>query len=188
MATLEKIRSKSVLLFVIIIVALLAFILGDFLTSGRTYFGSGTTVAEAAGAKVDYNDYQARLSQLSEQFQAQGRQFDNDRMSQSVIQDLLVEKLLEQEYERLGITVTDAELTEAMTGAVPHMMAQRFIGALSQQIGLSAPNGAAVYDAMNNPAKYGLTPEIGEQIKTAWAATEADVVKTMKDEIGRAHV
>lgn len=182
MATLEKIRSKSVLLFVIIIVALLAFILGDFLTSGRTYFGSGTTVAEAAGAKVDYNDYQARLSQLSEQFQAQGRQFDNDRMSQSVIQDLLVEKLLEQEYERLGITVTDAELTEAMTGAVPHMMAQRFIGALSQQIGLSAPNGAAVYDAMNNPAKYGLTPEIGEQIKTAWAATEADVVKTMKDE------
>lgn len=38
MATLEKIRSKSVLLFVIIIVALLAFILGDFLTSGRTYF------------------------------------------------------------------------------------------------------------------------------------------------------
>ena len=43
MATLEKIRSKSVLLFVIIIVALLAFILGDFLTSGRTYFGSGTT-------------------------------------------------------------------------------------------------------------------------------------------------
>ncbi|MDE6157292.1 MAG: SurA N-terminal domain-containing protein, partial [Muribaculaceae bacterium] len=39
MATLEKIRNKSVLLFVIIIVALLAFILGDFLTSGRTYFG-----------------------------------------------------------------------------------------------------------------------------------------------------
>ena len=111
MATLEKIRSKSVLLFVIIIVALLAFILGDFLTSGRTYFGSGTTVAEAAGAQVDYTAYQNRLSQLSEQYQAQGRQFDNDRMSQNVIQELLVEQLLEKEYDRLGITVTDAELT-----------------------------------------------------------------------------
>lgn len=182
MATLEKIRSKSVLLFVIIIVALLAFILGDFLTSGRTYFGSGTTVAEAAGAKVDYNAYQARLSQLSEQYQAQGRQFDNDRMSQNVIQELLVEQLLNREYERLGITVTDAELTAAMTGDMPHPAAARFISGLSQQLGLPAPSGSAVYDAMTNPAKYGLTPEIGNQIKTAWAATEADVEAAMKNE------
>lgn len=36
MAVLEKIRSKSVLLFTIIIVALLAFILGDFFNSGRS--------------------------------------------------------------------------------------------------------------------------------------------------------
>lgn len=182
MATLEKIRSKSVLLFVIIIVALLAFILGDFLTSGRTYFGSGTTVAEAAGAKVDYNDYQSRMTQLSEQFQAQGRQFDNDRMSQNVIQELLVEQLLNKEYDRLGITVTDTELSKAMTGEMPHPAAARFISALSQQLGLPAPSGAAVYDAMTNPAKYGITPEIGNQIKAAWAATEADVEAAMKSE------
>ena len=182
MATLEKIRSKSVLLFVIIIVALLAFILGDFLTSGRTYFGSGTTVAEAAGAKVDYNAYQARLSQLSEQYQAQGRQFDNDRMSQNVIQELLVEQLLNNEYDRLGITVTDAELTAAMTGEMPHPAAARFIGGLSQQLGLPAPSGTAVFDAMQNPAKYGLTPEIGNQIQNAWAATESDVEAAMKSE------
>lgn len=182
MATLEKIRSKSVLLFVIIIVALLAFILGDFLTSGRTYFGSGTTVAEAAGAQVDYTAYQNRLSQLSEQYQAQGRQFDNDRMSQNVIQELLVEQLLEKEYDRLGITVTDAELTTAMTGDMPHPAAARFISALSQQLGLPAPSGTAVYDAMANPAKYGLTPEIGNQIKSAWAATEADVEAALKNE------
>jgi len=182
MATLEKIRSKSVLLFVIIIVALLAFILGDFLTSGRTYFGSGTTVAEAAGAKVDYTAYQNRLTQLSEQYQAQGRQFDNDRMSQSVIQDLLVEQLLNQEYDRLGITVTAGELTQAMTGDTPHPAAARFISGISRQLGLPTPSGAAVYDAMSNPAKYGLTPEIGTQIKAAWAATEADVEATMKSE------
>lgn len=45
MATLEKIRSKSVLLLIIIGVALLAFVIGDFFTSGRTLFGTGTTVA-----------------------------------------------------------------------------------------------------------------------------------------------
>jgi len=66
MATLEKIRSKSVLLFTIIIVALLAFIMGDFLTSGRSFFGPGNTVASAGGAKVNYNDYQERLNQRVE--------------------------------------------------------------------------------------------------------------------------
>ena len=59
MATLEKIRSKSVILFVIIIVALLAFILGDFLTSGRTYFGTGDKMIEANGAQVKLNDLNA---------------------------------------------------------------------------------------------------------------------------------
>ncbi len=42
MATLEKIRSKSVILFVIIIVALLAFILGDFLTSAAPTLAPAT--------------------------------------------------------------------------------------------------------------------------------------------------
>ena len=57
MAVLEKIRSKSVLLFTIIIVALLAFILGDFFNSGRSLFGPGDTVAKANGAKVKLQDY-----------------------------------------------------------------------------------------------------------------------------------
>ena len=56
MATLEKIRSKSILLFTIIIVALLAFILGDFFTSGRSLFGNGTTVAKIG--KENSTNYQ----------------------------------------------------------------------------------------------------------------------------------
>ena len=38
MATLDKIRSKGVLLAVIVGTALLAFIIGDFLNSGSTLF------------------------------------------------------------------------------------------------------------------------------------------------------
>ena len=102
MATLEKIRSKSVLLFIIIIVALLAFILGDFLTSGRTYFGTGTTVAQAGSAKVDYTDYQNRVNSLAEQQQNSTRQTNADVMAQQAITDLLAEQLLRKEYEKLG--------------------------------------------------------------------------------------
>lgn len=175
MATLEKIRSKSVLLFVIIIVALLAFILGDFLTSGRTYFGGGTTIAKAGDAKVDYHDYQARVNAASENQRNQQQQADNDDLSQQVLQQLLLEKMQKNEYAKLGITVTDAELTEALTGEYPHPAAQQFIYGISQQLGLPTPSGKAVYDAMMNPAKYGFPAEAGTQLKQYWANLEQAV-------------
>ena len=126
MATLEKIRSKSVLLFVIIIVALLAFILGDFLTSGRTYFGSGTAVAEAKGKKIDFTLYQQQLERAQEQARNYNN-VDNDELAQNIIQGLIGQELLKQEYEDLGIRISDAEISEAMTGAMPHPAAQQFI-------------------------------------------------------------
>lgn len=186
MATLEKIRSKSVLLFVIIIVALLAFILGDFLTSGRTYFGTGTTMAKAGSAKVDYHDYQTRMEQLSEQQRNQQQTPDNDEMSQQVLRQILFEKMLEQEYKDLGITVTDSEISEAMTGAVPHPAAQQFIMVMSQRLGLPEASGAAVYDAMMNPAKYGLPAEVGDQLQQLWAAQERGLEEAlMQEKFGR---
>ena len=57
MATLEKIRSKSVLLIVVIGVALLAFIIGDAITNSRNLFGDQTKVAKVGGTKIEYNDY-----------------------------------------------------------------------------------------------------------------------------------
>lgn len=182
MATLEKIRSKSVLLFVIIIVALLAFILGDFLTSGRTYFGGGTTVAKAGKAKVDYHDYQNRLNLVSEQQRNQANAPDNDDLSQQVIQRLLLEKMMENEYRDLGIVVTDAELSDALTGSAPHPAAQQFIYSMSQSLGLPAPSGQAVYDAMMNPQKYGLPAEAGAQLKQYWAGLENDLEQLMLQE------
>lgn len=182
MATLEKIRSKSVLLFVIIIVALLAFILGDFLTSGRTYFGGGTTVAKAGKAKVDYHDYQNRLNLVSEQQRNQANAPDNDDLSQQVIQRLLLEKMMENEYSDLGIVVTDAELSDALTGSTPHPAAQQFIYTMSQSLGLPAPSGQAVYDAMMNPQKYGLPAEAGAQLKQYWAGLEKDLEQLMLQE------
>ena len=182
MATLEKIRNKSVLLFVIIIVALLAFILGDFLTSGRTYFGSPTTVAKAAGVTVEYQDYQNRLTQTGEQLRNQGRDYSNDVLSQTVVQGLLTEKLLQKEYNELGINVTDKEISEALTGPNMHPAAYQMVMYLSQQLQLPEVSGAAVYDAMVNPAKYGLRPQAGEELRRIWANQEKEMEATMLNE------
>ena len=182
MATLEKIRNKSVLLFVVIIVALLAFILGDFLTSGRTFLGSGTTIAEAGNAKVDYIEYQNRINAISEQTRNSQQSPDNDELTQEVLRDLLVAKLLEQEYTDLGIVVTDKELSEALTGKNPHPAAAQFINTMAQYLGLPAATGVEVYQAMMNPTRYGLPAEVGTQLKQYWVAVEDDVENTLKNQ------
>ena len=182
MATLEKIRNKSVLLFVIIIVALLAFVLGDFLTSGHTYFGNQTTVATAGGAKVEYNAYQKRLHDLSEQQRNQQRDVDSDVLSQQVINQLLLEDLFKQEYDRLGITVTDREITEAMTGENPHPAAAQLIGYIAQRLNLPEASGKMVFDAMSSPTKYGLPAEVGEQLRQAWSQQESDIEDALLSE------
>ncbi len=182
MATLEKIRNKSVLLFIIIIVALLAFILGDFLTSGRTYFGSGTAVAKAGGVTVDYTDYQNRMNQISEQYRAQNREISSDQVSAEAINALMAEGLVNKEYEKLGIVVTDAELSEAMYGANQHPMAAQMIANLSQALRLNAPDAAAVHEAISNPARYGITAEDAAQIASIWSNTEKELEQQMLSE------
>ena len=179
MATLEKIRNKSALLFIIIIVALLAFILGDFLTSGRTYFGHPGTVAQAGDATVEHQDYQTRLTQAGEQLCQQGREISNDVLSQQVVQALLTEKLLKNEYSKLGITVTDAELTEALTGENPHPQAAQMIQYLAMQLGLPEATGAAVFDAMQNPAKYNLPTQVGDELRQIWSSQEKELEQAM---------
>ena len=110
MATLEKIRSKSILLFTIIIVALLAFILGDFFTSGRSLFGNGTTVAKIGDHEIDVQLYQQRLNQVNQQLQSQGQQQDPEMIQAQVLQEMLFESMMEEEFNKLGLVVTNKEL------------------------------------------------------------------------------
>jgi peptidyl-prolyl cis-trans isomerase D len=178
MATLEKIRSKSVLLFVIIIVALLAFILGDFLTSGRTYFGSGTAVAEAKGKKIDIALYNNQLERAKEQSNNYNN-VDYDELAQDMVRMLIGQELLKQEYDDLGLSISDLEISEAMTGVMPHPAAQQFIYTISQNLGFDRIDGKAVLDAIKNPAKYNLPVEASKQLSAAWAQTEQDVEQAM---------
>ena len=113
MATLEKIRKKSVLLLVIIGAALIAFIIGDFLNSGRSIFGNATTVANVDGEKIDYMQYQQRYSALTENNQ-QMRDTDPAIIQNQVLDQMIGEIFLNEEYDALGIDVSDSELSDYM--------------------------------------------------------------------------
>ena len=120
MATLEKIRKKSVLLLIIIGGALLAFILGDLLNN-QSIFGRGTTVAEVNGTEIDYlKDFQELYAQASENSAQQGnREQDAAVLQNQVLQQLIMKTLMDQEYDDLAIDVTDAELSDYMFKVMP---------------------------------------------------------------------
>ena len=72
MATLEKIRSKAGLLVLVVGLALFAFIIGDFLNSGSTYFRqSQERIAEIDGEVVKIQDYQGRVDEMAEMYKMQ---------------------------------------------------------------------------------------------------------------------
>ncbi len=173
MATLEKIRSKSVLLLIIIGAALIAFIIGDFFTSGRTFFGTGTTVAKVGSHKIDVQEFQRRVEQANQQAQQNNQKVDQAALQQQVLNAMIAEKLYRQELSDLGLTVTDAELSDAMLGSGSAYLDRM----IQQQTGLES--AAQLHDMAFNPVKYGLDEQQALQLRAYWLQLEQQMEETL---------
>ena len=174
MATLEKIRSKSVLLLVVIGVALFAFIIGDFLNSGSTFFGNSRTIATVDGEKIDILDFQKRYEEVSQQYQQQGYKQDPAVTQQQVLNQMIQEMLLTNEMDELGIAVTNKELKEAMMGqnALPAMVQ------FANQFGVQTPD--QLHDIAFNPAKYNIPADQAAQIQAMWINQEKQIDELLR--------
>lgn len=184
MATLEKIRSKSVLLVVIIAVALLAFILGDAITNGRNLFGNNTTVAKVGGEKIDIQDYQRKQQEINQQMEAQRRQnpqayanFDNQVLGQQALDQLIDEMMITNAVNATGIKTSPEllryymiELPNMQPGAMTPEMQQLLMS--MQQNGLSVRTPEEAYMVIFNPQNYGLTERQVQPFQQAWIALE----------------
>ena len=124
MATLEKIRSKAGMLVAVIGLALLAFIIGDFLNSGQSFFMMNQNkVATVNGENIGVEEYQERVNARTEQMQSMYQQSGMtmpEGMSATIQMDvynqMINEQLLASELEAVGLTVSDAELQDMLTG------------------------------------------------------------------------
>ena len=118
MATLQKIRSKGPLLMIIVGLALFAFIAEEFFRSMQSASAeSKQRVGEIYGESLSYHDFQTLVDEYSEVVKlTRGvNSLDAEEMTQirdEVWNTLLQNKLIEHEAEKLGLTVTDAELQE----------------------------------------------------------------------------
>jgi peptidyl-prolyl cis-trans isomerase D len=127
---LQQMRSASKLIFI----AMAFFFVVGFLlleTSGMLNSSTitpHTAVATVNGQDILYTQWQQQVSQAAEQERTRtGRSLNGDEMQQleqRVLDDMINNVLLEQEYKRRGITVTTRELQEAADYAPPPAIQQ----------------------------------------------------------------
>lgn len=122
MATLEKIRSKGLLLLIVIGSALLCFIIGDFMHSGSSYFNqSKMDVVKIGGESVKISEYQAKIDELTKVYQIQMNQTQlseemTDQLRQSAFDNIVREKLIQKSAEKVGIAICSKELFDMVSG------------------------------------------------------------------------
>jgi peptidyl-prolyl cis-trans isomerase D len=141
-------------------------VVGDFFNSGRTLFGPGTTVAKVDGKSIDVQEFQRRVEEANQQMQNSGRKIDQAALQQQVLNEMVFETLYKDEINKLGLTVTNSELTEAMFGTGAEALNRM----IQQQYGLESAQ--QLHDMAYNPDKYGVPAETAEQLKAMWVNLE----------------
>lgn len=130
MATLQKIRSKGKFLIGIVGLALFAFIAEEFVRSlTYTQSESRQRVGEIYGEKINIQEFNAMVEEYTDVIKfTQGlTSLTDDQLSMmrdQVWQSLVNEKLIQHECQKLGITVTDAEMQDIISKGRNPMLAQ----------------------------------------------------------------
>jgi peptidyl-prolyl cis-trans isomerase D len=134
MATLQKIRDRGTLLVIIVGVALVAFVLGDLLTSGTTFMDRTRDRAFVVnGETVPTAEYAERIAEFEEfhRMMSGGEPLDENTQAQireQVYQQMVRERLIRSQAAKLGLTVTAAEINDLVYG--------EFISPVLQQLPL----------------------------------------------------
>lgn len=120
MSILEKIRSKTGLLVGIVGLALVIFILESLLGSGSALFSNNDrVVGEIAGEKIDIQEFSSKINEQILQIQqanpnAQIDEKTKEQIAESVWNQMINDRVIKTQYEKLGISVSDDELYDLM--------------------------------------------------------------------------
>ena len=123
MSVIQKIRDKyAVVIVVVICLAIVSFLLQDAFFGRNSLFRRSTTVGKVNGEELDVAEYQ-RLIQEQESNYRQGGSVDEQTrqtIREQVWNEFLNDKIMEEEYSKLGIDVTEAEIIDQFNGKNPN--------------------------------------------------------------------
>jgi peptidyl-prolyl cis-trans isomerase D len=173
MSALQFLREKAgVLVAGLIGFSLFLFVVSDFFGRGRgqrlkqkKYYEIG----QISGESVSYQDYELRLQNLLEIYKLSGRsnidEATNETLREQTWQQMIREKLLDPQYKKLGLGVSNEEVDELVLGDKPH--------AIVQQLFTDQQTGTFNKSFLVNFLKQ---TEVDETAKKYWLFFENEIV------------
>ncbi|PSJ74220.1 hypothetical protein C7N43_25000 [Sphingobacteriales bacterium UPWRP_1] len=119
MAVIEKIRQRVGLVVFLIAAAIVAFLLMDALNTTSRMAGNSPVIGAVDGEKIDYQNYQAKIEQITDNYQNNQMEItDETRMQirEQAWNQEVEETLLRRAYDALGISITKEEMESLFTG------------------------------------------------------------------------
>ncbi|MGN6603123.1 MAG: peptidylprolyl isomerase [Ginsengibacter sp.] len=131
MSIIQTIREKgAVIVIALIAISLISFILMDSMSSrrGGSLFGNNntTTVGVVNGQKININTFNDRVKEVEQQYGNAGSS-QNNQIMESVWNQMVGEKVVEDQFDKLGITFTPEEMSSIMfSDQAPPQLKQAF--------------------------------------------------------------
>ena len=171
MAALGKIRSKGSILVAAIGLALFAFLAEEGVRSCNGIKGEARQqIGEILGKKVSVQDYQKLLDEYQSaiKFTMQRDNLTEQELNQvkdQVWQQLVSNRVLEADAEKLGLTVTEKEIQNVLNEGTNPMLAQTPF--VNQQTGRFDVNALKQFFDSYNKAKSARSPQV-EQMQMVY--------------------
>jgi len=153
---MERLRNSTKVIFWVLILAFgLLWGLADTGAIDAVMLGP-RSLAEVNGQPISAEEYNARLNAYTQRYQEQTGQAPTLEMrayyEEMAWEELVLEKIINSEMEKLGIEVTDQELVELISGAEPHPLVAQFftredgtLDRLALQAAIEAPENTPIW-------------------------------------------
>jgi len=171
MAALGKIRSRGITLIIIIGLGLFAFIAEEAFRSCNGLKGQASQkIGEVLGEKVNVQDFQKLIEEYQDavKFTMQRDNLTEEELTQvrdQVWQQYVTNSVISNDAEKIGLTVTDAEIQNVLTqGTNPVLLQTPFV---NQQTGRFDVNSLKQFIDQYNKAKT-QAPQQAEQMKPVY--------------------
>ena len=130
MSIIQTIREKgAVIVIALIAISLIGFILMDSMSSGRgSLFGGNntSTLGVVNGEKIHLNDFNAKVKEIEQQYPNSGAS-QSQQIMESVWNQMVAERIVEEQFKNLGITFTPNEMSAVMFSEdAPQQLKQAF--------------------------------------------------------------
>ncbi|MDD4776785.1 MAG: SurA N-terminal domain-containing protein [Fermentimonas sp.] len=186
MATLQNIRNKGPLLVIVIGVALLAFVLGDLFSSGSLLVGKARDRAFVVnGEVITTQDYSSKITEFEEfQKMISGQSSLDENISlqirEAVYQQMVRDRLLEDQAGDLGLVVTKEEINDLVHGQSISPILQQLPFFLDPQTGVFSRTALVQFlNVINTPSPNPQEQVLVDQYKSLWLFIE-NMVKTQR--------